>query len=158
MSKLPGQTPFQPVGVFLTFWAELHSLELGWSTSHPVGPLSVDLLALHIQPDVPEQHQGHARYSDLPPTHKPPFVEQPVDHLLPDPAANPGEKLGVPYALARVNLLASDGLLRQQVTDFRHTSPFQKVFPRKAPTSPTTGAAGFYRLSNLCLKKMATGK
>lgn len=90
----------------------------------------MDLLAPRVQPDVPEQHQGHAKGLDLSPTHKSSFLEQPVDHFL----------------------------LIQQVVDFRQTRPSQKVFSRNAPTSPTTGADGFYRLPKQCLKKMATGK
>lgn len=71
-------------------------------------------LHLCIQLDVPEQHQDYARGSDLPPTHKSSLLEQPVDHFL----------------------------LIQQVIGFRQTRPSQRVFPRKAPTSLTTGADG----------------
>ena len=118
----------------------------------------MDPLAPRVQPDVPEQHQGYARGSDLPPTHKSSFLEQPVDHFLLIQQLIQGK--------SQVNPMHYKGEftgqwcvpLRQQVIDFRQTRPSQRVFPRKAPTSPTTGADGFYRLPKLCLKKMATGK
>jgi len=74
-----------------------------------------------------------------------------------DSAANPGEKSDAPSALAMVNLLARGVPLRQQVIDFRKIRPSQKVFPRKVPTSPTTGA-GFTGCPNCVWKRWPLGK
>jgi len=81
-----GQTvwpkPIPTSWFFLTYCTEVDSSELGWSTPYPDELLFTDPPAPRLQPDVLEQHQDYARGSDLTPTHKPSFLEQPVDHLL----------------------------------------------------------------------------
>lgn len=159
MSKLPGQNPLQPVvGFFnLLFWtwrfrARLEHPAPGWTVLDGPAGSSRPTWCAGAAPGLCQRFRftSHPQVFTSEAACRPPFA---------DPAANPGEKKsGARHALARVNFTGQWRTFETASDDFRRTSPSHRVFPRKAPTSPTTGADGFYRLPKLRLKKMATGK